>query len=109
MTQMKSIKIISLFILTVFAIWLFLFYQDHYSDSALKGHQNIESVTRVKKGMTKDNVNSIMGTPDLILDSGYQSTQFLYNTNDDSFAHVRVIFDSTMTVKDVETYQPKTN
>ncbi len=89
-------------------VFVYLNYQTHFSIAAKKGKFNVENIKKVKKGMSVNDVLSIMGKPD-ILDccdgvdcvlNGYN-----YNTNDESYAYVKICFDSTMKVR--ETYFPK--
>jgi len=91
----------------IVAFILYLNYQTHFSKAAREGKTNIENIKKVKKGMEDDIVNKIMSEPDTILppNERFPFTQYWYETNDESFVHVKVVFDSTMTVK--ETYYPR--
>jgi outer membrane protein assembly factor BamE (lipoprotein component of BamABCDE complex) len=104
----KKVKLILLVLILLFVTFILcLNYQTHFSEAARKGKANIENVKKVEKGMTVDEVISLMGEPDMTdyCDLDSVSRGFNYKTNDESFVHVTVCFDSTMTVK--ETYYPK--
>lgn len=103
----KLIKITLIIIVALFmGLVLYLNYQSHFSMAAREGKANIENIKKVTKGMEKNIVTKIMGEPDTILfpNERFPFTQYWYNTNEESFAHVKVVFDSIMTVK--ETYYP---
>ena len=104
----KTIKTIFKVIAILFiGVILYLNYQTHFSRAAREGKANLEKIKIVKTGMTNDKVFLIMGKPDTILlpDNHFQFTQYWYKTNDDSYAHVKVVLDSTMKVE--ETYYPR--
>jgi hypothetical protein len=88
----------------IVAFILYLNYQTHFSEAARNGKTNIENI---KKGMEENIVIKIMGNPDIIeyCDLDSTSKAYSYNTNEESFIHVTVCFDSTMTVKEI--YYPK--
>ena len=91
----------------IVAFILYLNYQTHFSEAARNGKTNIENIKKVKKGMEENIVIKIMGNPDIIeyCDLDSTSKAYSYNTNEESFIHVTVCFDSTMTVKEI--YYPK--
>ena len=105
----KGIKIILLSIAVLLVMFiLYLNYQTHFSSKAKEGKINIQNIKKVEKGMSADRIISIMGNPDTTIPPDairYPYTQYNYETNDESFANVTVVFDSTMKVK--ETYYPK--
>ncbi len=96
-------SIVGLFV----AFVLFLNYEAHFSGTARKGKANIENIKKVEEGMTVNEVISIMGKPDVIDYCDFERILrgYNYKTNDDSFVHVTVCFDSTMRVKQI--YFPK--
>lgn len=106
MKKVLKIPAISLVIL-VLLIVLYLNYQTYFSSDARNGKRNIENIKKIEVGMGIKEVDSIMGTPDNILPSDairYPYTQYNYSTNDESYANVTVVFDSTFKVK--ETFYP---
>lgn len=105
---MKILKVsITVLIVAFIAIVIYLNYQSHFSKAAKEGKANIKNIKEVRKGIGKEDVLLLMGKPDIVIASekNHPYMQYLYKTNDDSYAHVRVIFDSTNTVS--ETIYPK--
>src|SRR5688572_17066411 len=88
---------------------LYLNYQTYFSIEASRGKRNIENIKKVKAGMNIKSVLKIMGQPDLIdyCDLEHISKGYNYKTNDESYVHVTICFDTLMNVKKV--YYPKHN
>lgn len=105
----KKLKITLLFFALMLIVFVFyLNYQTYFSESARKGKANLENIKKIQKGMEVSEVVSIMGRPNTIdppIKLRYPYTQYNYKTNDESYANVTVVLDSTMKVK--ETYFPK--
>tara|TARA_R110002050_G_scaffold208882_1_gene344951 strand:- start:118 stop:447 length:330 start_codon:yes stop_codon:yes gene_type:complete len=106
MNRFVKVILISAAVLFV-GIVSYLNYQTYFSAAAQKGKMNIENLKKIKVNMSEGIVVKVMGTPDEIIHpiGNGEGVQYLYKTNDESFANVRVIFDSNMVVKD--TYLPK--
>ena len=85
---------------------IYINYQEHFSVAARKGKINLEMIKKINIGMDVNSVLQIMGKPDVIVppELKYPFTQYMYDTNNESFAHVMVEFDSLMIVSD--TYYP---
>lgn len=105
----RHLKIILILLGLILALIVYLNYETYYSRAGRRGKINLENIVKIKEGMKDREVLLIMGNPDTIISSFdneyFPFSQYLYKTNDQSNAHVRVIFDSTMTV--IKTYSPE--
>lgn len=96
----KSIKIIFLTLgFIIIVIIIYISYNNHFSQKAIKGKNNLAHSKNLVVGMTESELLYIMGRPDTIIREKY--VIYCYDLNDDSYASGQVYFDSTMKIEEI--------
>ena len=102
----KKNKVILLILAILFILFvLYINYEAHYSTAERIGRTNVNNIKNIKKGMTIEEVISIMGKPNEISHPKYSIIYYEYYTHNESYPNATVSFDSTLKVN--ATYYPK--
>jgi len=99
--NMKKKTKISLIIIgaIVITIVISLNVNNHFSNRAINGKENLANSKSLRNGMSEDEIKKIMGEPDTVIKEA--SLIYCYDINDESFGYGQIFLDSSKRVKQI--------
>lgn len=99
--NMKKKTKISLIIIgaIVIIIVISLNVNNHFSNRAINGKENLANSKILRNGMSEDEIKKIMGEPDTVIKEA--CLIYCYDINDESFGYGQISLDSSKRVKQI--------